>query len=156
MQGGTGSNSRSPWQPEFLPDRLECGTLNVIGAASLQAGIHFVRQQGVQTLFRRESALCALFCRLVAEIPEITVYREPGVSYVPIVSFTVGSVPAETVAAYLASKGFCLRAGLHCAPLAHEKLGTENGTIRFAPSAFSRESGVYGLVDALRQYCATI
>ena len=34
MQGGTGSASRSPEQPDFLPDRLECGTLNVVGPAA--------------------------------------------------------------------------------------------------------------------------
>ena len=64
MQGGTGSASRSPEQPDFLPDRLECGTLNVIGAASLCAGIDFVRRQTVAGLYRpRESPLpAALRC----------------------------------------------------------------------------------------------
>ena len=84
MQGGTGSASRSPEQPDFLPDRLECGTLNVIGAASLRAGIGFVKSRTVEMLYRHESYLCDLFCQAMQELPEVRVYREAGVSYVPL------------------------------------------------------------------------
>lgn len=152
MQGGTGSASRSPEQPDFLPDRLECGTLNVIGAASLCAGIDFVRRQTVAGLYRHESHLCQLLCDALAEIPEITVYRQPDVAYVPIVSFTVAGASPEETADYLNRQGFCLRAGLHCAPLAHEKLGTKDGTVRFAPSAFSRASDTLRLAASLKNY----
>ena len=152
MQGGTGSASRSPEQPDFLPDRLECGTLNVIGAASLCAGIDFVRRQTVAGLYRHESQLCELLCDELEKIPEVTVYRQPGVSYVPIVSFTVAGASPEETAAYLDRQGFCLRAGLHCAPLAHEKLGTKDGTVRFAPSAFSRASDTRRLAFHVKNY----
>ena len=40
MQGGSGSQSNLPEMPSFLPDMLESGTLNIIGAASLRAGLH--------------------------------------------------------------------------------------------------------------------
>ena len=152
MQGGTGSASRSPEQPDFLPDRLECGTLNVVGAASLCAGIDFVRRQTVAGLYRHESRLGELLCDSLADVPEITVYRKPGVAYVPIVSFTVDGASPEETAAYLDKQGFCLRAGLHCAPLAHEKLGTKDGTVRFAPSAFSRASDTLLLGANLKNY----
>ena len=152
MQGGTGSASRSPEQPAFLPDRLECGTLNVIGAASLYAGVSFVKRRTVSGLYRHEAHLCELLCQELRKIPEITVYREDGVSYVPIVSFTVAGASPEETAAWLSEQGFCLRAGLHCAPLAHEKLGTHDGTIRFAPSGFSRESDTLRLIDSLKNY----
>ncbi len=152
MQGGTGSASRSPEQPDFLPDRLECGTLNVIGAASLCAGISFVKRCTTDGLYRHESHLCEVFCQLLSKIPEVTVYRESGVSYVPIVSFTVDGASPEETAAWLNSQGFCLRAGLHCAPLAHEKLGTTDGTVRFAPSAFSREKDTVQLAQCVKNY----
>lgn len=152
MQGGTGSASRSPMQPDFLPDRLESGTLNVPGVASLQAGIHFVQAQGVATLYQRESYLCDVLCQQLSQIPAVTVYRTPGVSYVPIVSFTVAGASPEETAAYLNAQGFYLRAGLHCAPLAHEKLGTTEGTVRFAPSAFSRLSDTVRLAACVKNY----
>lgn len=152
MQGGTGSASRSPFQPEFLPDRLECGTLNVIGVASVCAGISFVQRCGRTQLFQHESRLCDILCRQLAQIPEVTVYRQPDVAYVPIVSFRVAGASPEQTAAYLDKQGFCLRAGLHCAPLAHEKLGTDDGTVRFAPSAFSRESDTIRLAQCVKNY----
>ena len=62
----------------------------------------------------------------------------------PIVSFNVKGVMPEKTAAILAKQGYCLRAGYHCSALAHTQLGTENGTVRFAPSVFSNEN------DALR------
>ena len=152
MQGGTGSASRSPQQPDFLPDRLECGTLNVIGAASLCAGISFVKRCTVEGLYRHESHLCDVLCQHLKQISGVRVFREEGAAYVPIVSFTIEGVSSEEAAAWLSEQGFCLRAGLHCAPLAHEKLGTEDGTIRFAPSAFSREQDTVRLAQCVKNY----
>lgn len=103
-------------------------------------------------LYRHESHLCQLLCDALAEIPEITVYRQPDVAYVPIVSFTVAGASPEETADYLNRQGFCLRAGLHCAPLAHEKLGTKDGTVRFAPSVFSRASDTLRLAANLKNY----
>lgn len=151
MQGGTGSASASPDQPDFLPDRLESGTLNIIGAASLKAGIEFVQRQPMERLLQKESRLCTVFCSLLESDPAIQLYREPGVSYVPIVSFNALDIPPEELAAALGEQGFCLRAGLHCSPLAHQTLGTPDGTVRFAPSAFSRESDVIRLADAVKK-----
>ncbi|MBR2913970.1 MAG: aminotransferase class V-fold PLP-dependent enzyme [Oscillospiraceae bacterium] len=150
MQGGTGSISNQPEQPDFLPDSLECGTLNVIGAASVKAGIEFVRKKGIPEIFRAESALCGLLAERLRSIPNVIVYRSPRAEYAPIVSFNIRDLPSEETAQLLAKEGFCLRAGLHCAPLAHHRLGTENGTVRFAPSVFSRPQDVLRLAEAVR------
>lgn len=151
MQGGTGSISNQPEQPDFLPDSLECGTLNVIGAASVKAGIEFVRKKGIPEIFRAESALCGLLAERLRSIPNVIVYRSPRAEYAPIVSFNIRDLPSEETAQLLAKEGFCLRAGLHCAPLAHHRLGTENGTVRFAPSVFSRPQDVLRLAEAVRR-----
>ena len=42
IQGGTGSESMSMKQPNFLPDKFESGTLNTPGIAGLCAGISFI------------------------------------------------------------------------------------------------------------------
>ena len=152
MFGGTGSASSSPDQPDFLPDRLESGTQNIIGAASMGAGLAFLKQRSLPAIFAHEQRLCCCFLKGLAAIPEITVYRSPRASYVPIVSFNVyGSAPEET-AEFLNQEGFALRAGLHCAPLAHESLGTTEGTVRFAPSVFNTEREVQLLVNSLKKY----
>ncbi len=156
MQGGSGSLSAEPEQPDFLPDALESGTLNVIGAASIRSGLEFVQRKGMAQLYRKESMLCEMLIRRLSAMPEVIVYRSPRADYVPIVSFNLRGKPSEETAAELAKQGFCLRAGLHCAPLAHHTLGTQEGTVRFAPSVFSRVQDVRRLAEAIGALCRKI
>ncbi|MBD5143646.1 MAG: aminotransferase class V-fold PLP-dependent enzyme [Oscillospiraceae bacterium] len=152
MHGGSGSMSNLPEMPDFLPDSLEAGTLNIIGAASLKAGIAFVQKKGLQNIFKSETALCEIFCQKLAKNPDIIIYRNPEANYVPIVSFNLKNRPAEEIALELGKKGFCLRAGLHCAPLAHYFMKTTEiyqGTVRFAPSVFSNIQDTIRLTDSI-------
>ena len=84
------------------------------------------------------------------EIPGAAVYRDDSRDFAPVVSFVLpGETPAET-GARLASGGFCLRAGLHCAPLAHRTVGTmPDGTVRFSPSASNTAEEVAALIRML-------
>ncbi len=154
MQGGSGSLSNQPDQPDFLPDALESGTLNVIGAASLKAGLAFVRKQGIEQLRQKETALCELLIRKLSAIPNVTIYRAPHADYVPIVSFNIEGLPSEELAQRLAVQDFCLRAGLHCAPLAHHALGTKDGAVRFSPSVFNRAQDVRRLAASVAAIAA--
>lgn len=148
IHGGTGSGSLSLVQPDDLPDSLESGTPNIAGAMSVKAGIDFVKKTGIRKIYSHEKRICT---RFMAELDEdIIIYRSPSAEYVPIVSFNVPGVPSERTAAYLAGKGYCLRAGYHCAALAHASLGTKDGTVRFAPSVFSREEDAVNLAAELR------
>lgn len=150
IQGGTGSASSSLKQPDFLPDSLESGTLNIIGAVSLKSGIGFVKRLGTDKIYRHEERICRRFISELKKNPDVTIYRSPSCRYVPIVSFNIRGVSPEKAAGRLAEEGFCLRAGFHCAALAHSTLGTENGTIRFAPSVFSRESEAVLLANSIK------
>ncbi len=151
LYGGTGSLSAKLGMPDFLPDRLECGTLNIAGILSLRAGIAFVREKGVNRIFQHETACCEKLLSMLKTMPQITVYRKPNVQYAPIISFNADGFPAETLAEALDQKGFCLRAGLHCAPLAHRSIGTiDGGTVRFAPSVFNTLPEVTALGNAIR------
>ncbi|MCQ2458858.1 MAG: aminotransferase class V-fold PLP-dependent enzyme [Ruminococcus sp.] len=152
IQGGTGSNSMSLLQPDILPDSLESGTPNVIGAMSVKAGIEFIRKTGMQKIEQHENLLCRHFISLLEKNRDFVVYREPAAEYVPIVSFNIKDIPSERTAAYLAEKGFGLRAGFHCSALAHASLGTKDGTVRFAPSVFNSISETDRLFAELRQH----
>ena len=137
-QGGTGSRSQAPEQPDFLPDALESGTLNVSGIAGLDAGMQFVQRRGVRAVFAHETALCERFIAHLREIPDAVIYRQAAADYAPVVAFRLMRETPQATAARLADAGICMRAGLHCAPLAHKSLGTAaDGTVRFAPSVFS-------------------
>lgn len=150
MQGGTGSTSLDLEQPDFLPDVLESGTVNTVGAVSLRAGIGFLKRRGMQ-IHAHEQALCERFIRGLNQIDGAVIYRKPGARYVPIVAFRLSGQSPEETAQYLNTRGFCLRAGYQCAALAHRALGTEDGVVRFAPSIFNREYEVDALLRALRE-----
>lgn len=151
MQGGTGSSSASLVQPDLLPEALESGTVGVIGAMSVKAGTEFVRSLGTERILAHEEEVCRRFISGISGISRITVYRSPGCRYLPVVSFNIGDMPPERVASLLAGEGFCLRAGLHCAALAHASLGTRSGTVRFSPSVFSRTEDAERLAAAVRR-----
>ncbi len=149
MQGGTGSLSASLLQPDFLPDALEAGTLNVPAIASLDAGMHWLTERNPAEILRHENALCTQFMNGLRRIPDTVIFRDPQAKYVPVVSFFCnGEAPDET-AARLAVQGFCLRAGIQCAPLAHQALGTKQGTVRFSPSAMNTPQQVEALLRAV-------
>ena len=151
MQGGTGSLSASLEQPPFLPDALEAGTVNVPGIAGLAEGIRYVQQRGTAQIFAHEAVLCERLIAGLRQMPDAVIYRQAGARYAPVVSFTLGGESPDDTAARLAAQGFCVRAGLHCAPLSHKALGTTAGTVRFSPSVFNTEAETDAFLKALRQ-----
>ena len=127
LYGGTGTASRQREMPKDLPERHEAGTLNVTGIAGLTAGIRLVQEQGTERIFRREHALTE---QCVRGLKELGLRVFSGPHQAATVSFLPG-MDCEEAARILGSRGFSLRAGLHCAPLAHESAGTaQTGTLR--------------------------
>ena len=136
LAGGTGSLSEQLSQPDFLPDALESGTPNLPGAAGLAAGIAFVRSVGAANILAHERRLVHEFVRALEISPRIECFSHP--EQTGVVSLRVAGVPSETVAEALSQQGIAVRAGLHCAPLAHRTAGTEDtGTVRFSTSFYS-------------------
>ena len=139
LQGGTGSLSRQQEMPDFLPDRLEAGTPNVPGVAGLLEGLRFVSAVGVEKIGRHERELIGKIGGLLARIEGMRVYRagDPGCQS-GVLSFTVDGMDCERVGEWLSDRGVAVRAGLHCAPMAHESAGTlATGTVRVSVSAFN-------------------
>lgn len=127
LQGGTGSMSASQEMPEELPDVLEAGTLNVPGIAGLCAGIRCIRSTGAARILERESREAK---RCAGALREMGLRVFTGRSQAGTVSF-LPEGDCEELAQALAQKGIAVRAGLHCAPTAHESAGTlETGTVR--------------------------
>ena len=125
--GGTGSLSREQDMPSDLPDRLEAGTLNVPGYAGLREGLRFLNQTGVERIFQWEHRLLQQ-CIRGMQNTGLKVFSGPHQA--TTVSFLAGEDCEET-AEKLARQGIAVRAGLHCAPCAHESAGTlETGTVR--------------------------
>lgn len=125
--GGTGSMSRQQDMPPDLPDRLEAGTMNVPGIAGLAQGLSYVNQVGVDAIFHQEHRQLR---RCAAGLEKRGMLVFSGQHQASTVSFLPG-MDCEEAAEKLAESGIALRAGLHCAPFAHESAGTlETGTVR--------------------------
>ena len=127
IRGGTGSESIRQDMPEYLPDRAEAGTVNVPGIAGLSAGLRYLLRTGVDAVFAREHKE-AMRCADGLQRLGFQVFTGNGqagtVSFVP-------TSDCESAAQKLSCQGIAVRAGLHCAPLAHESAGTLNtGTVR--------------------------
>ena len=150
LAGGTGSDSRNPMMPDSLPDRAEAGTLNVPGIAGLDAGLRYLLRTGTDTVFRRAHA-AAMAC--AKDLSRLGAHVFTG----PHQAATLSVVPpmdCEEMASLLAKKGIAVRAGLHCAPLAHESAGTlESGTLRvsFGHDALPRQTAA--LLHAWKLCC---
>ncbi len=145
--GGTGSDSRNPQMPEFLPDRAEAGTLNLPGIAGLGAALEYLQSLDLEKVFRREQAVAARCGKQLAQMG-FQVFSGPHQG--GTLSFcTQGD--CEAVADQLAMRSIAVRAGLHCAPLAHESAGTlERGTVRISFGQDASFSQVQALCSSLR------
>lgn len=152
IEGGTGSNSYSLEQPEILPDRFESGTQNLPGIAGLQVGAELVMKKGIQNIFRSEMRLMQYLYDKLTQMKDIKLYtaRPDELHSVPVISFNIVGANSETVSAMLDKYGIAVRAGLHCAPRAHEFLGTiDGGAVRVSPSMFTNRNDVDYLINLI-------
>ncbi len=154
LEGGTGSLSMETRQPGFLPDGLESGTLNVPGIAGLREGLRFVRTHR-EEIAGREKALLARIAEGLGALEGVEVFS--GAPQSGVLSFRVkGADPADT-AEELAKRGVCVRAGLHCAPLAHRSGGTlPEGTVRVSLSAFVTPKDGEGFLRILKDFLKSL
>ena len=139
IEGGTGSEARRREMPESLPDRLEAGTPNMPGISGLLAGLAFIERRGQVNILQHEQSLLRRLIEGLRQSPDVKLYvAETPEFQAGVLSFNLEGVDCETVAGALAERGVAVRAGLHCAPLAHKAAGTEEtGTVRLSVSAFN-------------------
>lgn len=131
-EGGTGSSSDSMLQPADRPECFESGTLNLPGISGLNAGVTLIAQNLLKHR-RKEQELTAALWEGLHAMPHITLYTpQEAASRVSVVSFNIGhQISSSEAADRLSEIGIAVRGGLHCAPAAHQHLGTlRRGTVR--------------------------
>ena len=150
LEGGTGSQSIRQQMPDFLPDRLEAGTLNMPGIAGLLAGVRYVRRSGLEKILNHEKRLTQLAVQGFEGLPDLRVYASPGLrDQVGVLSVTARDLDVETIGSALAERGFAVRTGIQCAPYAHRTAGTlDTGTVRVSFSDFNTPEEVTRLLRA--------
>lgn len=150
-EGGTGSISHEIYQPAFMPDRLEAGTPNTIGIAGLGAGVKYLSELGLDTIRQREAALTEQLRAGLKQVPGLTLYT-PDISMGVFSVGLEGFDSAELTVALEGEYGILTRPGLHCAPLAHQALGTyPHGTTRISVGYTTTEAEVEAVIGALME-----
>ena len=129
--------------------------VNVPGIFGVSAGIDFVESKGMEKILQHELKLSRKIYEGLRSIGGCKMYSEypkEGRS-VPTLSFNLRGVPSVEVAEYLGGHNIATRAGLHCAPMAHRRLGTaETGAVRVSCSIFNTEREVDYLINILKNY----
>lgn len=153
-EGGTGSMSISPFQPEDAPDRYEAGTMNMMGLAGLKASLEFIEEIGIEEIGRHKQSLITKLIIGLSTESDIFMYGPPvGTQRSGLLSINIGNTSPYDIAALLDKRyDIMTRAGLHCAPQAHRVLGTvETGTLRISVGCFNTEQQIDTLVSALKE-----
>ena len=150
--GGTGSMSYSLVQPDFLPDKFESGTLNTPGIAGLYSAINFINKETITAIHTKEMYLSRLLLDDLNNMDYVTLYGpNTTINRLSTFSINLNDMNSNEFSYYLDSKyNIITRTGLHCAPLAHKTIGTENmGTVRISIGYFNTVEDIKSLIDAI-------
>jgi selenocysteine lyase/cysteine desulfurase len=154
-EGGTGSISEQDRQPDFLPDKYEAGSHNSIGIAGLGEGVKWILDQGIEKLASHDLDLVRTMLDGLSDVEGLTYYGPRGVkNRLGVFSVRVdGFEPYELSAVLESHYGILTRPGIHCAPLAHQAIGTSElgGTTRLSFGPFLSKQDVKFATDALAE-----
>lgn len=149
--GGTGYESANQNMPESLPEKFEMGTLNIAGIAGLNAALGWIHNITVGELWKKEEEKRQRLIKLLNEYDFIKIIgNKPEIKYVGIFSCLIESISSDSAGNLFDQQGIAVRTGLHCAPLAHQFLGTyPSGTVRFSVSYFTSDQDFQELQKVL-------
>ena len=147
--GGTGTMSESLVQPTSFPEGFESGTLANIPIISLGAGIDYVLKNK-NYILAKEQKLNQIMSNMLNSLDFIKPYYAKN--SVGVYSFNVLDYDSSFVSDYLNEKfGICCRAGLHCAPLVHKHLKTDDiGAVRVSIGSDNSVEDIRHLERALK------
>ena len=150
IEGGTGSDSHLLEMPHCLPDRFEAGTMNLPGIYGLGAGLNHVLTIGLDRIFLHGQTLKEQFLNGLSGAKGLICY---GSGPLPVVSVTSTGIDPAVMCSRLSEEyGIWTRSGLHCAPAAHQTIGTyPQGSVRFSFGYENTEEEIAYCIDALRR-----
>lgn len=154
MSGGTGSKSGILFQPEMIPDKYESGTLNTPGIVGLGAGVEFIEKTGIEAIKRKKDELVKRLYNGIAHNKWIKMYSSGNAKENSgIVAFNIKDTDSSEISYYLDNKfKIACRAGLHCAPLAHNHFKTQNsGIVRLSVGYFNSINDIDNTILAINK-----
>ena len=156
--GGTGVRSAQLTHLDEFPYRLECGTLNLVGVAGLNAGVKWLLENGIKNLHDKEMMLWDKLRIGIQSIENVTTYcAESTENHNPVLSFNIRNLEAGEVGTMLdVDHNIASRTGLQCAPKVHVGLGTDkiHGTVRLSIGPFNTEEHIDEAIGAVKEIAA--
>jgi cysteine desulfurase family protein len=150
--GGTGLDSRSLNHSQSYPERLEAGTINLLGVIGLSSGIRYLEKQGLDKIYAHEMFLIRRLRDGLSSLRKVWLYCAQTLeNHLPLLLCNIQGMDPEQVSTILDGDfGIATRAGLHCAPLAHEDLGTSpKGGVRFSLGPFNTDEEIDEVLEAM-------
>jgi cysteine desulfurase/selenocysteine lyase len=141
------------WQhSEFkpMPGFLEAGTPALAQVAGLGAAIAYLQKLGWPAVTQHENNLTAYAYQKLSLIPGMKIYGPGPEARGDVIAFTIDGLHAHDLASWLDVRGFCVRAGHHCAQPLHHKLGIP-ATARIGLAIYNSKIEVDALVSALTE-----
>lgn len=154
IAGGTGSFSHLETMPTHMPDAFEAGTLNLPGIIGLNEGLDYIESQGMENIHNHELVLTQSFLEGLQSIDGINIVGKQNIQdRTAVVSITIDGMDPANIAYELESTYHIMtRVGLHCAPRAHQTLGTyPEGTVRFSFGYANTHKDVESALSALHR-----
>ena len=154
IAGGTGSFSHLETMPTHMPDAFEAGTLNLPGIIGLNEGLDYIESQGMENIHNHELVLTQAFLEGLQSIDGINIVGKQNIQdRTAVVSITIDGMDPANIAYELESTYHIMtRVGLHCAPRAHQTLGTyPEGTVRFSFGYANTHKDVESALSALHR-----
>ncbi len=151
--GGSGSHSFDYEHPKSFPDIFEVGTMNVPAFMGLKAGCDYILDYGVEQVNEKLAMLRTAFISECKKIPNLKIYGDyESAKKSAIVGINIAERFAGEVSQILDEDfDIITRAGAHCAPLMHKRLGTtEQGIVRFSFSSFNTMEEIQQAISALQ------
>jgi cysteine desulfurase / selenocysteine lyase len=163
-EGGTGSIAELDAHPDRMPERYEPGSHNAIGIAGLSEGVAYLLDHGVERTRADEVELMRVMLEALDELGAIDGSSPVGLrllgpadvaARVGVFSLVHGTLrPAELADLLERRHGVLARAGIHCAPRAHESLGTLTSPDRWGATRLSL--GPFLSVEDVRRVCEAV
>ena len=151
IYGGTGIDSKNPYMPEEMPTKYEAGSPNVLAIAGLNASLKWIKMIGIDAIRQKEQELTDKLLCVLKSHDNITILGERSTcNRIGVISCVFKGYSSDNIGQVLSDRGFAVRTGLHCSPIAHEFMKTApDGTVRFSIGYFVPEEAISELNEVL-------
>lgn len=150
IYGGTGVDSANQSLPETIPERYEVASPNIAAIAGLYAALGWIQKIGIQKIYNKEQQNKEKLIEILNRFSNIKIINTMKTESIGVVSCIFEGYSSDNIGQILSEQNIAVRTGLHCAPYAHQFLGTfPSGTVRFSVSYFNTDEDFEALREAL-------